>query len=90
LRIEARSCSKFCSLLSAGLLSNHFGASSSAAAPSASFPFSRTIRDLTKARRLGGDYAEAKRHAQLDRPFEEFDFLTELHFSSIASRIPLM
>src|SRR5689334_19656166 len=46
---EVRSWSKFCSLLSTVLLSNHFGASSSAAAPSLSAPFSSRTRTRTKA-----------------------------------------
>jgi hypothetical protein len=45
-----------------------------------------------RLRRLGQrDHAEAKGHAQLHRALEELDFLDgKLHFSSIASRIPLM
>src|SRR6266513_1936701 len=38
----------FCSLLSAGSLSNHFGTSISAAAPSSSLPSSRAMRARTK------------------------------------------
>src|SRR2546430_14139328 len=57
----------FCSLLSAGSLSNHFGTSISAAAPSSSLPSSRTMRARTKACGAEVRVTTPKRNGSLSR-----------------------
>ena len=73
----ARSCSKLSSLLSAGFLSNHFGASSSAAMPDAGAAVGEA--DPGAGERLRRprerDHAEAERHAQDDVALEQVDRL---------------
>ena len=70
-----RSWSKLSSLLRAGFLSNHFGASSSAAMPSAARAVVEPDAHAHEGLRRRGqrDHAEAEGHAQADVALEQVD-----------------